>query len=193
MYWTLCDVSSVSNSALQHTYDTLTPSRKVHIDRLRRREDQVRSLAAEVLVQQLLQTHFHITDAALCRGDSGQPYLTGCDLFVSISHSDQKVACAVSQTPVGIDIEKIRPVDLNLCRHVCVEEEKQYVLGDLPQWPAGLCRDTEILQRFFEVWTAKEAYFKKLGTGITDLKSVNILPMERHIPVLDDYILQYMK
>lgn len=192
MYWKLCDVRSVSGDALQQAYEALTPSRKVHIDRLRRREDKVRSLVAGILVRQLLQEHFHINDASVCRGDAGQPYLTGCDLFVSISHSDTMAACAVSQNPVGIDIEKIRPIDLSLCRHVCTEEEKQYVLGSLTQWPEGLCRDTEMLHRFFEIWTGKEAYFKKAGTGITDLKSVNILSLDRHMHIFDDYILQYI-
>jgi phosphopantetheinyl transferase len=30
-----------------------------------------------------------------------------------------------------------------------------------------------LLTRFFKIWTAKEAYFKQQGTGITDLKAVH--------------------
>ena len=45
------------------------------------------------------------------------------------------------------------------------------------------------MQRFFEIWTAKEAYFKKCGTGITNLKSVNSLTLSRQMHILGDYIL----
>ena len=87
----------------------LSSSRKVRIDRLRRQEDRQRSLAAELLVYQLLEQHWGITTAKLHCKDNGQPYLSGCDLHVSISHSGDWVACAVSSCPVGIDIERIRP------------------------------------------------------------------------------------
>ena len=188
MHWTCCHVAEFSGDDLQKVYRQLSPSRKVHIDRFHRQEDKNRSLVGERLVQQLLQTYYGITGATLHRGETGQPYLTGCDLYVSISHCEEMIACAVSEVPVGIDIERLRPIDRKLCAKVCVAEEQHYVLRD--EEAEGLCEDPQILQRFFEVWTGKEAWFKKCGTGITDLKSVNILPMPRQFHVIDDYILQ---
>ena len=98
--------------------------------------------------------------------------------------------CAVSREPVGIDIEEIRPIKIKLCDRVCVDEEKSYVLGDWQGADDGLCKDPEVTQRFFEIWTGKEAYFKKLGTGITDLKSVNILHLPRQVEIADGYMVQ---
>lgn len=193
MHWTYCDGDLVSAEALAQAYGALTPSRKVHIDRFRRREDKVRSLVAGILVEKLLKEHCGMDRISLCRDDSGRPYLPDCDLSVSISHSGNRVACAVSQKPVGIDLEQLRPVDLNLCRHICVEEERKYVFGPIPEWEGGLCHDQEVLSRFFEIWTAKEAYFKRAGTGITNLKAVNVLPLPRQIHWLDNYILQIME
>ena len=174
MHWSYRDVASFSNNELQRTYSQLSPSRKAHIDRLRPQEDKRRSLAAEILVQELLQS-LGITNAVLHRHPNGQPYLTGCDLYVSISHSHQMVACALSADPIGIDIERIKPLDFKICRHLCTEEEKAYC--------------GENLHRLFEIWTAKEAYFKKQGTGITDLKSVNILPLPRQYHRTEDYMI----
>lgn len=192
MHWTYRKTAAFSPDVLQQTYDRLSPSRKAHIDRFRRQEDINRSLAAEALVHQLLQKQFGITDAVLHRRDNGQPYLTGCDLYVSISHSREMVACAVSRQPVGIDIERIRPIKLNLVRQVCVEEEKAYLLADSPFNEEVPCQDEGILQRFFEIWTAKEAYFKKCGTGITDMKSVNILSLPREYHQIDGYMVQIL-
>lgn len=190
MHWSYCNTTDFSTEALQQAYAQLSASRKEHIDRLRQPEDKARSLAAELLVQKLLQEQYGITCGVLHRSASGQPYLSGCDLHVSISHCDRMIACAISREPVGIDVEKIRPIDLSICRHVCTDAEKAYVGTDGTE--GQLCRDPEILHRFFEVWTAKEAYFKKCGTGITDLKSVNILPLPRQTHMIEDYILQIL-
>jgi 4'-phosphopantetheinyl transferase len=176
MHWSYCDTAAFSSEELHSAYLHLSPSRKAHIDRLRQQEDKLRSLTAELLVQKLLKEHCGVTDAVLHRNPNGQPYLTGCDLHVTISHSDQMVACALSADPIGIDIERIRPLDFKICRHLCTEEEKAYCGEDL--------------HRLFEIWTAKEAYFKKQGTGITDLKSVNILPLNRQIHIIGDYMVQ---
>lgn len=190
MHWCVRDLSSVSHQELEEAYASLSPSRKEHIDRLRKNEDKHRSLAAQLLVQQLLRDHYGIHTAQLHRKSNGQPYLTGCELYVSISHSGNKIACAVSEEPVGIDIERIHPTNLNICRHLCVPEEAQYILGDGIQEKTGVWEDPEVLRRLFEIWTAKEACFKKAGTGITDLKSVNVLPLPRQIYQIEDYILQ---
>ena len=190
MHWSYCDTAAFSSEELHRAYAQLSPSRKAHIDRLQQQEDKLRSLTAELLVQKLLKEHYGVTDAVLHRNPNGQPYLTGCDLFVSISHSDQMVACALSEAPVGIDIENIKPMSLKICRHLCVEEEKAYMLSGSHLTENDNCQDPVILRRLFEIWTAKEAYFKKCGTGITDLKSVNILPLDRQIHIIGDYMVQ---
>ena len=192
MHWTYCDTAAFSARELQKAYEELSSSRKEYIDRLRQQKDKLRSLTGELLVRQLLKAHYGMEKVQLHRSENGQPYLTDRGLYVSITHCEEKIACAVSEAPVGIDLEKLRPIDLRLCRHVCVPEEKAYVLGDYPGDPNGMCQDRRVLERFFEIWTAKEAYFKKRGTGITDLKSVNILPLPRQMHRLDDYILQIL-
>ena len=120
MHWSYRNTASFTSDELQYAYSQLSPSRKAHIDRLRPQEDKRRSLAAELLVQELLQS-LGISNAVLHRHPNGQPYLTGCNLHVSISHSDQMVACALSTNPIGIDIERIKPLDFKICRHLCTE------------------------------------------------------------------------
>ena len=108
MYWAYKKITDYTEEELQCVYDRLTPSRKARIRQLRRAEDKKRSLAAEALVYHLLRKHWGITCAQLHSRSSGEPYLTGCPLHVSISHCDQMVACAISQVPVGIDVERIQ-------------------------------------------------------------------------------------
>lgn len=192
MHWSYCKTTDFSEEDMRCAYRQLSPSRKARIDRLRRREDRERSLSAELLVYRLLKKYWNIPSAELHSRETGEPYLSDCNLHVSISHCDDVVACAISEEPVGIDAERIRPIHVNICRRVCTPEELEYVSGNGTLPKGDLCRDPEVLQRFFEIWTAKEAYFKKCGTGITDLKSVNVLPLKREMHVIDDCVIQIL-
>ncbi len=73
-------------------------------------------------------------------------------MFLSFSHSDNIVAGCVSQScPVGIDVQKIRPVDLKVLNKICTKNELTQL--DL---------NTE---NFFRIWTIKEAALKCTGLG----------------------------
>ena len=84
----------------------------------------------------------------------GAPYLEKGPYF-SISHCKQGIAVAVSETPIGIDIEAIRPFNEGLMRKTMNSEEQTYILSSL---------NPEI--EFIRLWTQKEAYVKMQGTGI---------------------------
>ena len=102
-------------------------------------------------------------------GEHGKPYL--CDyenIHFNISHSGSLAACAVSDKPVGIDVQIMRLVRKALARKVCTRRELSY-LKDAEGF--GELLTGRALVRFYRVWCSKEAYFKWLGTGITDLKS----------------------
>lgn len=173
MKWLICQVSDFPQAEFDACYETLAPSRKAHIDTFRHAGARRQSLAGELVLRRLLM-QAGILDT-IERAPGGQPVLRDGSAFVSISHCEDMVACAVSEAPVGIDIEKIRPVKPDLVDRVCTPEERAYV-GDSPE-------------QFFEIWTAKEAYFKMQGTGITDFQTVNTLTIPRQMHRKNDYIL----
>ena len=71
--------------------------------------------------------------------------------FFNISHSHGYIALVIDHVPVGIDIEKVRPVEDNLKSYISNEEEKNYIRND---------------ESFFEIWTNKESLVKANGNGI---------------------------
>ena len=80
--------------------------------------------------------------------ENKRPHIAGKeDLFISLSHSDNAVAAAFSDLPIGIDIQKIQPVNQRLVERVLTEDERRFVF-------AG--KNDE----FFMLWTAKEAAIK---------------------------------
>ena len=190
MNWRCCRLKDFSREQFDAAYQQLSPARRARIDRYRRQEDKLRSLAGELLVKELARSA-GIEQPVVEQLESGQPVLKNGGLHISIAHSGDLVACAVSNTPVGIDVEQLRPFRAGMLRHVCTEAETAYVLDGKPL-PHGEITDSGMIHRFFEIWTGKEAWFKRAGTGITDLKSVEILSMPRQVHRIDGYMIQIM-
>lgn len=80
----------------------------------------------------------------------GKPLVEGA--WFSISHSRDVVVCAVDSTPIGIDVEKIRPIKKEIIQKLSPVQQN-YV----QHAPTG--KEDEY---FFRVWTAAEAYIKCL-------------------------------
>lgn len=88
----------------------------------------------------------------------GKPYLLGNKLYFNISHSKQKVAVALSNGEVGIDIEKISNPNLKIVDRFFTYDEKNFIFS---------CKDKlKIAERFYVVWTLKESYLKYKGIGL---------------------------
>lgn len=91
------------------------------------------------------------------KNEHGKPITDGMEF--NLSHSGDIAVCAVSDKPVGIDIEAVREIRPDAAKRFASAEELEYIGGDQ--------------RRLFEIWTLKEAYFKCVGTGIgSDIKSV---------------------
>lgn len=93
--------------------------------------------------------------------DYGAPYIEGGPHF-SISHCKRGIAVAVSENPIGIDIESIRSFKPELMRKTMNEDEQlRITYSAIPE------------VEFIRFWTQKEALLKLQGTGIiSDLHHV---------------------
>ncbi|KWR74665.1 hypothetical protein RM96_35730 [Cupriavidus sp. IDO] len=96
-------------------------------------------------------------DWTLSDGADAPPEVCGpAPAFLSLSHTGDRIACAVSDQPIGIDLERCRPrkgLD-DLMRAITTEAERARLATANP------------LQAFAEVWTLKEAWLKRRGGGL---------------------------
>ena len=90
--------------------------------------------------------------------DFGKPFIKDSNLYFSLSHSNGIVALIVSKEEIGLDIELIKDVKDNLAKKIMNDIEYNTY--------QSLNKESKKIY-FFEVWTSKEAYIKKLGTSIT--------------------------
>ncbi len=90
------------------------------------------------------------------RTPSGKPYFKDFpELHFNISHSNNAVTVAFSEFPIGIDIEKLSAPNFKVAKKFFCPDENLYIKSSAsPDYT------------FYEIWTAKEAYFKWLGSGI---------------------------
>ena len=82
---------------------------------------------------------------------SGAPYIKGDDHYLSLSHKDGKMVVAISDRPVGVDIERL------------VEKEAYYRIADAYFGETIAEGDVE---GFFRGWTRRESFGKMLGKGL---------------------------
>lgn len=97
----------------------------------------------------------------------------------NLSHSGTYAVLAVSDQPIGIDIEKKRHNRANVAKRCFCDEEYRNIME------AESEEEQDI--RFFDYWTMKEAYIKRNGAGLKiPLNSFLIHRKEGELSYTDD-------
>ena len=92
----------------------------------------------------------------LLKNKYGKPFLDQTDIYLSFSHTATHIAFGISNTPLGIDIEKIRKLPKPLFRHF--EMNYRNVLAD---------KNEAINQMIY--WTTIEAFAKAIQVCVYDI------------------------
>jgi 4'-phosphopantetheinyl transferase len=144
---------------------------KLKADKLHFEEDRNTSLICHTILRLILSNKLNTDLSEIRILDEGnrKPRLEGDWLFFNISHTRDAFAFAISECcEVGIDLEKMdRSIDFkSIARKFFSNAERAFILDS----PA------DSRNRFFLLWTRKEALLKALGTGIiSNLSNVEVL------------------
>ena len=182
------------NDITQQEYDEavlMLNVKKMHrVFDMQLKGDRLRSVAADIAARMLISknTGIPFENITIDEDSCGRPFFE--DIYISISHSEEFAVCAVSDSPVGVDIERIRPnikkaISKKICRS---DEETAFVnTGDFDE-------------RIIILWTVKEACFKallpqpdrifntviKFADGKINCEGISMIRYER---ICGDYIL----
>lgn len=154
-----CDISKMSDDDFLKMYIKSEATRREKADRLKKQPAKKLSLAAGELTRKAIAGKLNVPSENIRFrvGENGKPYIENSNIEFSMSHSGTIAVCVISDKPVGIDIERIRDANINVAKRLFAPDEQIYVFE---KWSLSK-------QRFFEIWTRKEAYVKMLGKGIT--------------------------
>ena len=122
------------------------------------------SLAVYLLLMDGLREEYGIqTPPEFDYTAEGKPFILGRpDIHFSFSHSGNVALCALSDQPVGADVEVPRKITPSLV---------SYTMNDREQEQINASADPAL--RFLYFWTRKEALLKLTGEGIrNDMKQV---------------------
>ena len=119
------NINDISRSGYGAAYSLMSEERRKKCDSLKREEDRKLCIAADMLLRKTLSALTGVGEAQLefyCT-EKGKPMLLSGEINFSISHSGDIAAVAVNKNrPVGIDVEKIAPIKLELEKCLFKEE-----------------------------------------------------------------------
>lgn len=140
---------------------SVSADRRARVLSLVKPEDQRRSLCAGLALDACLRTvGLREASEPITRDEHGRPLLTAHPAWqFSLSHSGDWAVCVLADAPVGIDVERVRPVRTEaLARRYFTAQESALLMS---------LSAAERQTAFFRLWTAKESVLKAQGAGLS--------------------------
>ena len=103
----------------------------------------------------------------------GKPYID--NIYFNISHACDYVIFGTNDKEIGVDIERIRPINLKIMNQFCTDNERAYILSSKNQELA-----------FWTIYTLKEAYFKMYGIDLSLIKNIEFKIVNNKVVCLND-------
>ena len=170
MKFEILNTKALGEEDFKRAFEKLSRPQKNRCLRFKFEADRRRLAFGEELLRELIKKELGCTDEdiTISRESSGRPVATvkGEELFVSISHSGDFVACALSLKPVGIDLEVKREVKPQFLQRVLNQQELEFLKAE-----------SDEALGFLKIWTAKEAFVKLTGKGLGGLSEADVLPL----------------
>ena len=135
-----------------------------YINKIKNLKKRKQTIVGKILLANLLKKEYNINyfDIEINYNYNGKPFFNNLNIFFNISHSYDMVICVISNSKIGVDIEKIVDINPKFTNIFLTTSEKEYV-----NYPAK-----NYNKRFFQIYTLKESYIKAMGNSI--LKNSNI-------------------
>ena len=138
----------------------VSSEKKTRIHKYLRRAPAQQALLSDLLARSIIHDKLSMknTDIHFGTNDYGKPFLLGKnDFHFNLSHSGDWVVCAISDSVVGIDVEKIKPTDFNISKRFFSKDEHEFIVCQ---------KEKQKLEAFYDLWTLKESYIKAVGKGL---------------------------
>lgn len=186
------DINKMSDETYFKELETLDYFRKKEILKKADINDRKRSVAGGLLAKKYLSKIYGVPKEKIeiKKGEHSKPYALNIPAHFNISHSGNYVVLAISDRPIGVDLELIEDFSAIVAKKLLNEDELKYVSE------IGSQKKKSLMQRcFYEIWTAKEAYLKYIGSGLSgginaltfSLSNNKLVPNHKDITLSYDY------
>lgn len=153
VYYTFC--RQLTPDKYRKAVSSLPDDMQEKIEKFRRWQDAHSFLYGRLLLKEgMLKLGYQDSLAVMKKNEYGKPYFSYDSFSFNISHSEDYVVCVIStdeKENIGIDIEKIKTINIEDYSSVLTPVEKNDITSD---------------QHFYKYWTRKEAVIKADGRGL---------------------------
>lgn len=140
----------------------------------------------ELLAGYMLYKYLGISsDDQLVRNEHGKPEIADGAAFFNLAHSGPYVVLAISDRPVGVDIEHTKRMSYKVAKRIMRKEQLDRL--------GGFENESEAFQiELTKYWTQYEAIMKLVGTGFSgELDDETMEAYEKRVVFrkLEDYVI----
>ena len=160
-------LESLSSASFRERLAALPwPEKRQRILRYRQEKDRQRGLLAWSLAAKMLR-EAGAEDLTLAYTAQGKPFLKHHPaIHFNLSHGGEMAVCAVSDHPVGTDVEPLLPYDPEVAAFAFSPAERRW-----------LAEQADTSLAFTRLWVKKESYLKCLGSGLSyPLQELTLIP-----------------
>lgn len=162
------DTEKSFNEYYRKYLDFISDKRAARAERIHSERDRIICVCAGLVVRSQISRCLGIgnSDISFDYGEHGKAFLHGAENFdFSLSHAGNYIAFICSDRSVGVDVESCSRGNEKIAKRYFTEEEYFRIYLDRAD-PVS----------FAEIWTAKEAYVKYTGAGLSEgLDTFNVL------------------
>jgi 4'-phosphopantetheinyl transferase len=165
-YLYVLELNERDDSVPEEMFLSLPGDKRTRLLRYRHQIDRKIGACSELLLRCLVCARLgrRYKELDICLDGNGKPYLADRALEFNVSHTRYAVAVALSDAPVGVDIERVREIGFSVADSVFSDGELA-LLNNAPG-DRTAC--------FFEIWTKKEARLKRSGDGLRGLRACDV-------------------
>lgn len=165
MFFLIKNINDYNEDEIKNFFYEIPMYKQEKIKKYKSEKEIKMSIIGEILLKELLKKHYNLDYNKLNfkTNKNGKPFIANSNVFFNISHSKEFIIVAVSNNPVGVDIEKKRKISNNMVKYITNESEKNYILFS-----------DDFLNTFFKIYVLKEAYIKMFGLNINCIKNIHI-------------------
>jgi len=159
--------------ALGPLLELLDTDEKTRASRFKFAAPRNQYIASHAFVRTVLGRYLqiHPSDIRFRISTHGKPELTAGDLRFNLSHTEGAAVLAIARRwPLGVDVERVREnlEPLELADRFFSRREAEWLRAQ---------PDSQRIPAFFACWTAKEAYIKACGGGLSiPLAGFSVIP-----------------
>lgn len=176
-------------SELSVIWNYITDSDKSRADKFHCEDDRNTWLFCHTLLRIVIAERLNVDPAGILiiTDKNNKPLIKGEPLFFNLSHTRDAFCFIISDRfRVGIDLEKInRKIDFeSIAETFFSRNEREFIMESC----------TGSRERFFLLWTRKEALLKAIGTGIIPnlqgievFRDINVIPKGNFEDLADNY------